>query len=219
MQELTLSLYVLLGAVVVAAAVFLLTRRAGRLREEALAAYCAQNGYRLTSSKEPTVKTIRIEGGNWQLQSSMRAIVSSLDSGSSGWQRETEWICRSENPLRETFALQLSAGSTDLDRLPQWVRDAALGAMRLWLGDWARELSSVRTAFCEGGRTAVVFEQQAHAADAALEQMRVYLDQYRGALPLYLESSPAQLRLRLPDVLIDTAQEAEALLCLAKTLI
>ena len=219
MDNMTVSLYVLLGAVVVAAIVFLLTRRAGRLREEALAAYCAQNSYRLTSSKEPTVKTIRIEGDNWQMRSSMRAVVSSPDSGSSGWQRETEWICQSENPLRQTFALQLSAGVTDLDRLPQWVRDAALGAMRAWLGDWARELSSVRTAFCEGGRTAVVFEQQAHAADAALEQMRVYLDQYRGALPLYLESSPAQLRLRLPDVLVDTAQEAEALLRLAKTLI
>ena len=77
----------------------------------------------------------------------------------------------------------------------------------------------MRTAFCEGGRTVVVFEQQAHAADAALELMRVSLDQYRGALPLYLASSPSQLRLRLPDVLIDTAQEAEVQFRLAKTLI
>ena len=219
MENMTLSLYVLLGAVVVAAVVFLLTRRAGKLREEARAAYCAQNGYRLTSSKEPTAKTICIESDIWQMRSSMRAVVSSSDSGSSGWQRETEWICKSENPLRQTFALQLSAGVTDLDRLPQWVRDAALGAMRAWLGDWARELSSVRTAFCEGGRTAVVFEAQARAVDAALEQMRVSLGQYRGALPLYLESSPAQLRLRLPDMMIDTSQEAVALLRLAKTLI
>lgn len=219
MDDLTLSLYVLLGAALIAAIVLLLTRRAGKLREEALAAFCAQNGYRLTSSKEPTVKTICIEGDNWQMQSSMRAVVTSPDSGSSGWQRETEWICQSENPLRQTFALQLSAGSTDLDRLPPWVRDAALSAMRLLLGDWARELSSARTVFCEGGRAAVVFEPQPHAADAALERMRASLDQYRGALPLYLASSPTQIRLRLPDVWIDTAQEAEALLRLAKSLL
>ena len=218
MDDMTLSLYVLLGAALLAVVVFLLTRRAAKRREEELSAWCARNGYRLTIRKEPTAKEIRVEGDGWQMQSRMRAIVNSTDSGSSGWQRETEWICQDANPLRQTFALQLTAGATDLDRLPQWLRDTALGALRLWLGDWAQELSSTRTAFCENGRTAVVFETREHAADATLERLRVLLGQYRGKLPLYLESAPANIRLRLPDVMIDTFRETEELLRLTKAL-
>lgn len=218
MNDLTLSLYVLLGAALVAAAVFLLTARARKQREEALAAFCAQNGYRLTIQKEPTARVLEIEGDEFQLSSSMCALESSADSGSNNWHRETELIGTRENPLRATFALHISQGSTDLERLPQWVRDAALSAMRAWLGDWARELSSVRTAFCEGGRTGVVFEPQEGAAAAALERLRVLLSQYHGGLPLMIESAPARVRIFLPDGMIFTVREAQELIQLVKAL-
>jgi hypothetical protein len=218
MDDIAVSLYVLLGAALLAAAVFLLTRRAAKRREEALFAYCTQNGYHLTILREPSAREIRIEGDGWQLVSRMRALQNSADSGSSSWRRETEWLCERENPLRQTFALQMVQGASDLDRLPPWMREAALGALRLWLGEEMDRLTSVRSAFYESGRTCLVFETEAPAADAALEKLLISLHSYRGNLPLYLTSTPAHIRLQLPDAAISTAQEAEQLLTLAKTL-
>lgn len=218
MNDITVSLCVLLGAALLAVAVFLLTRRAAQQREEALQAYCTQNGYRLTILREPETRETQIEGDGWRLVSGMHALQNSGDTGSSGWRRETEWICTRENPLRHSFALQLSQGSTDLDRLPQWVRDIIVDTLRLWLGERIRNPSSVRTAFCENGRTCVIFEQEPHVADASLEQLRVSLGHYRGSLPLYLECSPACVRLFLPDAMAATAQDVEQLLQIAKPL-
>lgn len=218
MSDLTVSFYVLMGAALLAAIVFLLTRRAKRQREEALSGYCAKNGYRLTLRNEPTAREIFIESDDWQLTSSMRATIASAEGGSSGWQRETEWICKRENPLRQMFALQVSAGSANFETLPPWIRETALGAMRLWLGDWARELASVRTAFYENGRTGVVLEPHPHAADGALEQLCAALGRYTGGLPLYLESSQAHVRIRLTDRMLDTAQQIDQLLQITKTL-
>ena len=218
MDDITVSLYVLLGAALLAAAVFLLTRRAAKRREEALSAYCAQNMYRLTILKEPDSREIQIEGEDWLLKSSMRALQNSADTGASGWQRETQWLSTRENPMRQAFALQLSQGATDLDRLPPWMREAALAAMRLWLGAGHEHLGSIRTAFCEGGRSCIVLETQPHAADAALEPLLLSLQHYRGSLPLYLACAPTYIRLHLPDLAISTAFEAEQLIDLVKTL-
>ena len=219
MDDLMLSLYVLLGTLLLAVLIFLLMRRAASRREEALAAYCAQNGYRLTTLREATAREIRIEADGWQLISSMRARHNSGESGNSGWRRETEWFCTKENLLRQTFALQLSEGAADFDRLPSWVRDAALAAVRLWLGDELKSLDSVRTVPFSGARTGVVFETAPQAADAALEPLRFALQSYHGALPLYLESSSARVRLHVPGAAINSAEEADQLLRVARLLL
>ncbi len=218
MDDISVSLYVLLGAALLASAVFLLTRRATKRREEALSSYCSQNMYRLTIQREPESREIQIEADGWLLTSGMHALQNSADTGASGWQRETKWLSTRENPLRQTFALQLSQGATDLDRLPPWMQEAALAAMRLWLGAGHEHLGSIRTAFCQGGRICIVMETQPHEADAALEPLLLSLQRYRGSLPLYLVCAPTYIRLHLPDVAISTAEEAEQLLDLVKTL-
>ena len=45
MDDIAVSLYVLLGAALLASAVFLLTRRAAKRREEALSTYCSQKSF------------------------------------------------------------------------------------------------------------------------------------------------------------------------------
>jgi hypothetical protein len=218
MDDILSSLYVLLGVGLLIAAVFLLSRQKARQRAEELAAYCAQNGYRLTLQNEPLMRSIQIETDDWQLNSTMRAVRNDGDTGSSSWQRETKWICTRENPLRKTFAMQLSQGSTNLDQLPQWLRDAAVSALKHWLGDDMQALDSVRTVSFDKKRTGILFEQEAHAADATLEQLRVSLEQYTGNLPLYLECSPSRVRLFLPDVKADSAPVLERLISIGKTL-
>ena len=218
MDDILSSLYVLLGVGLLIAAVFLLSRQRARQRVEELAAYCAQNGYRLTLQNEPLMRSIRIETDDWQLNSTMRAIRNDGDTGSSGWQRETEWICTRENPLRKTFAMQLSQGSTNLEQLPQWLRDAAVSALKHWLGDDMQTLDSVRTLSFDQKRTCILFEPEAHAADATLEQLRFSLEQYTENLPMFLECSPARVRLFLPDVKADPVPVLERLILIGKTL-
>ena len=218
MDDILSSLYVLLGVGLLIAAVFLLSRQRARQRVEELAAYCAQNGYRLTLQNEPLMRSIRIETDDWQLNSTMRAIRNDGDTGSSGWQRETEWICTRENPLRKTFAMQLSQGSTNLEQLPQWLRDAAVSALKHWLGDDMQTLDSVRTLSFDQKRTCILFEPEANAADATLEQLRFSLEQYTENLPMFLECSPARVRLFLPDVKADPVPVLERLILIGKTL-
>lgn len=218
MDDILSSLYVLVGVGLLIAAILLLSRQKTRRREEELAAYCAQNGYRLTVVKEPLLRSICIETDDWQLNSTMCVIRNDGDTGSSGWHRETEWICMRENPLRKTFAMQLSQGSTNLDQLPQWLRDAAVSALKHWLGDDMQALDSVRTVSFDKKRTGILFEPESHAADAALEQLRVSLEQYTENLPLYLECSPSRVRLFLPDVKADSVRVLERLILIGKTL-
>ncbi len=219
MDDILLSLYVLLGAAILAVLVFFLTRSADKKREEALKTYCAQNGYRLRLQREPIAREIQIEGDGWRLVSSMHALQNTADSGSSGWQRETEWIDTIDNPMRQTFALQISKGSADLDRLPPWIRDAAISAVRGGIDGEMQDLNSVRTAFYEGGRSVIAFETKPLAADAILERLMVALREYHGGLPLYIESSPGRIRLRLPDAALRSAEEVDQLLRLTKMLL
>ncbi|MEZ4509348.1 MAG: hypothetical protein R2912_08300 [Eubacteriales bacterium] len=218
MDDILSSLYVLLGVGLLVAVIFLLSRRKARQKEEELAAYCAQNGYQLTVQHEPLMRSIRIETDAWQLTSIMRSIRNEGDTGSSGWHRETEWVCLRENPLRQTFAMQVSQGSTNLDQLPQWLKDAAISALKHWLGDDMQALDSVRTLSFDKKRTCLVFEPEPGAADATLEQLRVLLEQYTGTQPLYLECSPSRGRLFLPDVKADSVPVLERLISIGKVL-
>lgn len=219
MDDILISLYVLLGAAALAALVFFLTRSADKKREKALKAYCAQNGYRLRLQREPTAREMQIEGEGWRLVSSMRALQSTADSGSSGWQCETEWMDTREDSARQTYALQISKGSADLDRLPLWIRDAAISAVRSGLEGDMLDLNSIRTAFYEGGRSVIALEAKPLAADAMLERLMVALREYHGGLPLTIESSPRRVRLRLPDAALRSAEEIDQLLRLTKMLL
>lgn len=212
MTEIGLSLFVLAGISVLVLTVLLLSRRAAQNRETALAAYCAKNGFHLEIIKEPTARSIRIVAKDWRLTGSMRASENAAQTGSSDWERKTEWICTRQNPLRPVFALQVFSGATELERLPDWVREAALAAMRRWLGDALRDLSSMRTVFCENGRCGVLFEPEKRSADRAMERLYAPLSAWRGNLPLYLESAPDCARLTLANVAFRDAKEAEAIL-------
>lgn len=212
MNDILLSLYVLIGIALAAGLIFYFTTRAAKRREEALAAFCEKNGYLLTVTKEPTAREIVVRGNDWRLVSSMRALQNASQSGSSDWQRETELVCESKNPLRRTFALQVSGGSADPEILPAGLRETAVSAMRSRMGGSAANLTSVRTAFRDNGRSGVIFETQPHAADLALEALRLPLSGWRGGMPLYIVCSPETIRLTLPDCAVKTADEIESLI-------
>jgi hypothetical protein len=104
-------------------------RRVARGREEELAAYCRARGYRWRCKKSRLragSRSKRTAGGS---SAARRAVQNESSSGSSGWQCETEWVCEADNPLRQTFALQVASGTMDVGRLPEWLREGALRAL------------------------------------------------------------------------------------------
>ena len=212
MDDITLSIWILLGAAVFCGGILLFTRHATRKRDLALAVYCAAQGYMLELKREGTARSLNILTSDWRLSSSMRSERDVGHTGSSDWQRQTQWLCERADALRPVFALQLSSGSTNLSKLPAYVREAAIQAMRLWLGEDAPGTLSARTVFCEGGRCCAVFETVEHTADGALERLRAPLFALRGSLPLYLLCSPERLRLSLPGAALWSTGEIEALL-------
>ncbi len=212
MDDITLSILIMLGAAVFFVGILLFTRYATQKRDQALAVYCAEKGYRLESTREGTARSLSIYAQDWQLSSSMRSERDVGHTGSSDWQRQTQWYCERADRMRPTFALQLSSGSTNLNTLPSYVREAAIIAMRLWLGKDAPENIGARTVFCENGRCCAVFESVEHSADAMLTRLRAPLLGLRASLPLYVLCSPERLRLSLPGAALWSAGEIETLL-------
>jgi hypothetical protein len=149
----------------------------------------------------------------------MRALQNSAQSGSSDWQRETAFTCGVKNPVRKTFALMAAGGSSDLDALPPWVREAAIAQLRARLGESMRDLSSMRTVHRESGGSFVLFETEPQAADVALELLRQPLVAWSGKMPLYLECSPEKISVLLPDTAVKGAEEIEPLLSIGLALI
>lgn len=219
MTDIGLSLAVLGGIAVLAGVILLMSRRDARKREAALAGYCSEHGFCLATTKEPNARSIRVFTDDWRLTGSMRASASTAQSGSAEWERKTEWICTRQNPLRPVFALQVSNGATDFECLPDWVREAALAAIRSQIGESLQPLSSVRTAFCENGRCGVLFERENRSAESVMERLYAPLGEWCGGLPLYLECSPERARLTLTNVALKDAKELEAILRIALQLI
>ncbi len=219
MDDITLSILVVICTVAVAGFIFTHIRQKTKQREEALAEYCDGKGYRLTITKEPTTRLIVVESDQWALTSSMRTQQNSSSSGSTDWQSETVWICNERNPMRETFALQVSAGSTDIETLPPWVRDRALQAMRLMISEEMKDLTSVRTAFHDRNRTGIVFEKKEYDAEKALLNIRAPLSEWRGGLPLFAEASPEHVRLYFSNCAVKTADEISTVLEIGNALI
>ncbi len=210
MNDIAFSTFLVLGVALSAMAILLFTWRAAKQREERLASYCAAHNYRLTITKEPAAREITIEANDWRMTSGMRAVSNASSSGSSDWRRETEFVCGKKNPLRKTFALMISGGSSDLDAVPSWVREMAVLKLRAHLGERMRGLDSVRTVRRGRGKSGLLFETETHEADTALELLSLPLAAWRGGLPLYIECSPEGIRFILPDYAIKSAYEIDA---------
>jgi len=212
MNNITLSLLAIAIAVFIVTVGVLLSRGKSKQREEALAAYCSANNYRFSVTKEAATRRITIENDNWRIENGWRISGNSALPGSSDSQRETVFVCGVENPMRKTFALMISGGSSNLNAVPDWVRNMAITQLRSRLGLEMRGLSSVRTVQFQGGRSALLFETELTDADSALELLRRPLSAWRGQPPLYLECSPGKISVSLPGNAMDSPEQIDEII-------
>lgn len=209
MSDLTLSLIVILLAAAATAVIFYFTRRRERARAEELAAYCAEHRYALTVENERTGKELTVKTETWSLVSSMRSSINNSEAGSSEWQKQADWVCERYNSNRPVFALHCSGSSANFDVLPAWVRAAALEKLRREIGGAADALESVRTAFTVRGLTGIAFEPKAMSAQTVLERIEPLIAAWNAKTPIYIESSPERVRIRLPGFFVANADQLD----------
>lgn len=219
MEDLMLSLVVIVCTAAVVFIIFLIVGKKRKARTEGLSSYCNEHRLEMSLETEPTGRVLTVTSENWSLTSSMRAGINESSSGSSEWQKLTEWTCTKHDPNRPIFALHCSGSSANMDALPQWVRAAAIEKLRQQIGGSANTLSSVRTAFSAHGVTGIVFEPESMSAHAVLERIEREMSGWKKEWPLYIESSPERAAIRTPGLYIANAEQLDRLLHIGETLV
>lgn len=217
MNEITLSAIIFACAAAFVGIVFLVkTAKDGRKRE-ALRQYCEKNGFRLRFWDKGNEKGLSVRSEDWILSVSMRAAVNNAETGSSGWAKETEWLCERPDDRRLAFALYCSKAQCGFEAMPEWVRSAAIEKMRRAFPG-AADFSSVRTAFCEKGITCLAFENAEKTAQPIIERLRPAVGRWNGGVPVCIECSPERVKIVVRDSFLEEPEQVDALVRMGEIL-
>lgn len=178
-----------------------------REKKEAFRRYWEEKGYQFGDWSEYDDAGYSLKRDDWELY-----VCKSKSSTSTEWLQESEFRTRRRDPERRTFALQYAASSIPYEVLPEMVRKSAVSALRIVFRDSLSQLSSVRTAFTQGGMACLAFETEAGSAQRAIERLQPEIACWSGKMKLYFESTPDSVKVRLENFYIDRPEEAEAVI-------
>lgn len=176
-------------------------------KKEAFRRYWEEKGYQFGAWSEYDDEGYSLEKDDWELR-----VSKSKSSTSAECLQESEFRTKRRDPERRTFALQYAASSVPFEELPEMVRKAAVSALRIVFRESLSRLSSVRTAFTQGGMACLAFEPEAGSAQRVIERLQPEIACWNGKMKLYFESTPDSVKIRLEDFYIDKPEEAEAVI-------
>lgn len=211
MADLTASIIVIACTGVAAALIFLLAGRRKQSKERALEDYCRANGYSCSIVREPLRVDRHVEGASFTLISSMVSQRLDGDTGSDGWKKSTQLTvrCTRDTP---SFALGSVSAAGGWDRLPEWVKNAAVeklaneSGIRLCPGS-ARHLHTT------GKSDFLLFEQTpGESRDAMQKRLSPLLDEWPVQHKLVIHSGPAEIRIHAADCFIQDAELLEKII-------
>ncbi len=201
------SLIVSAIVLIIIGAIYLLVARRKREKKEAFRQHWELNGYSFGTFDEADDEGYSLERDDWELY-----VCRSRKSENADWSLESIWRTRRHDPERKTFALQYAPSSVPFEELPEMVRKAAVSALRIVFRESLSQLSSVRTAFTQGGMACLAFEPEAGSAQSIIERLQPEIACWNGKMKLYFESTPDSVKIRLEDFYIDKPEEAEAVI-------
>lgn len=169
--------------------------------------YWEEKGYRFGAWDEYNDEGYSLKKDDWELYVSKSQLSTSTE-----WSLVSELRTRRLNPERGTFALLYTASSVPFEEQPDVVRKAAVTALRIVLSDCLAQLSSVRTAFTQGGMACLAFEPEAGSAQSVIERLRPEITVWSGTMKLMIQSTPEHAFVRLENFYIDKPEEAEAVI-------
>ncbi len=176
-------------------------------KKEAFRRYWEEKGYYFGTFDEAEDEGYSLKKDDWELY-----VCRSREREGADWSLKSIWRTRRHDPERKAFALQYAASSVPFEELPEMVRKAAVSALKIVFRESLSQLSSVRTAFTQGGMACLAFEPEAGSAQRVIERLQPEIACWNGKMKLYFESTPDSVKIRLEDFYIDKPEEAEAII-------
>lgn len=210
MTDLTVSIIVIACTGVAAALIFLLVGKQKQGRERALEDYCGANGYSCSIAKEPLRIDRRVVGASFTLISSMVSQRLDEDTGSSGWKKSTQLTARRVQDT-PSFALGSVPAAGNWDRLPEWIKKAAVEKLANESGIQL-DLGSAQQLHTTGKSVFLLFEQTLGESRDAIQRLSPLLNEWPAQFKLVIHSGPAEIRIHVADCFIQDAALLEKLI-------
>lgn len=214
MSDLTTSIIVIACTGLVVGLVFLLARKRKQSNEQALEAYCQDNGYSYKSVREPLRVERSVEGASFKLISSMAAHYLNENSASTEWEKSTQITAQGAQDA-PSFVLGSVPAASNWDILPEWTKKAVIGKLMSESGIQLNPESAQY--FPTTGKSAfLLFEQTPGASRNAMQQLLPLLDDWPTQFNLLIHSSPKEIRIHVGNCFIQDVALLDQLIRLAQ---
>lgn len=218
MADLMNSIFVIVGVGIIIIAVFAVIRMQTRTKEKALADYCRIQGYTYNKMKEPLRTELRISGDSFSLTSTMTALRQEEQSGSSSLKKDTVWTFSGGNGARSSYIFGSVPTTGNWDRLPAWVRNAAVQKL---IGEMGAgfDADRVQQVNLSGKNAFLLFEEIPGEGLNTIERLKPLLCQWPSIYKLVIQSSPTEIRIHAADCFIQDTTLLEKVIRLGATVV
>jgi len=211
MTDLLISIVVVVCVGVFIIAIFAVIRARKQKSEQALAEYCQSRGYSYNKLSEPLRTELRIEGDSFSLTSTMASLRHEAQTGSASWDKKTVWMTRGGNSARPSFALGSIPAAENWERLPDWIKHAAVEKLMSESG-LVLQSGNVQPLRITEKSTFLLFEQMPGESRDAIQRLNPLLSEWPAQHKLIIRSGPAEIRIQLLDCFIKDADLLEKLI-------
>lgn len=211
MTDLLISIVVVVCVGVFIIAIFAVIRARKQKSEQALAEYCQSRGYSCNKLSEPLRTELRIEGDSFSLTSTMASLRHEAQTGSASWDKKTVWMTRGGNSARPSFALGSIPAAENWERLPDWIKHAAVEKLMSESG-LVLQSGNVQPLRITEKSTFLLFEQMPGESRDAIQRLNPLLSEWPAQHKLIIHSGPAEIRIQLLDCFIKDADLLEKLI-------
>lgn len=203
MPDLMVTAVVIICTGVLIVALFLAVRARRQKKERALAEFCRSRGYSYNKVKEPLRAALNIEGDSFSLTSTMLSLRQEAETGSASWEKKTVWTSRFEDAYRPPFVLGSISAAGNWDRMPDWIKNAAVDKLMSESGmhfraENARPLHTT-------GKSAFLLFEQASGESGVIQRLTPLLSDWPAQFSLFIHSSPAEMRIQIAGCFIEDA--------------
>ena len=188
------------GALIVA--IFLAVRARRQKKERALAEFCQSRGYSYNKVKEPLLTALNIEGDSFSMTSTMLSLRQEAETGSASWEKKTVWTSRVEDAYRPSFVLGSISAAGNWDRMPGWIKKAAVDKLMSESGLHFRA-ENARPLDTAGKSAFLLFEQASGESGGVIQRLTPLLNGWPAQFSLFIHSSPAEMRIQIAGCFIE----------------
>lgn len=211
MPDLMISIVVALCVGALILVIFAVVNVRKREKVQALAEYCKNKAYSFKQTKAALSEEISVQSETFLLVSTMIGHRQEEATGSSAWEKKTVWKTRAKNSEWPSFILGSIPAAGDWDKLPDWMKLAALEKLMSENGI-VLESEKAQTVKIDGKASYLLFEEHTGESREIIQKLLPLLNEWPAQFRLLIQSEPAETLIRVTDCYIQDADLLEKII-------